>query len=501
MSDQIKLDQMIPSLMFQGTGSDVGKSLLVAGICRAMTRRGIVVRPFKPQNMSNNAAVTSDGGEIGRAQALQARACGVKPSVHMNPVLLKPQSDMGSQVVVQGQVMTTAKARDYYTLKSQLLPKVLESFVKLSKEADIVLVEGAGSPAEVNLRAADIANMGFAEAANVPVILVSDIDRGGVIASIVGTYNLLSDHEKHLLKGYIINKFRGDVTLFETGHDIIRDHTNLPTFGTLTWFDEARKLPAEDAVALEKAGTGKAEAKDKLIKIAVPRLGRIANFDDLDPLQAEPDVQVVLVQAGEPIPGDVDLIILPGSKTTMPDLKALREQGWDIDIQAHLRRGGHVLGICAGFQMLGTKLADPQGIEGPAGEVDGLGLIDMSTTMSGDKRLVEISGVESSTGKTVYGYEMHMGRSEGKGLASPMLTLEGHPDGAVSQDGRIMGCYLHGLFASDSFRNEYLRRFRAGREASIDYEQMVDAVLDRFADHCEAQMDISAMIEMAKSGV
>ncbi|MTI10952.1 cobyric acid synthase [Rhodospirillaceae bacterium RKSG073] len=492
---------MIPSLMFQGTGSDVGKSLLVAGICRAMTRRGIVVRPFKPQNMSNNAAVTSDGGEIGRAQALQARACGVKPSVHMNPVLLKPQSDLGSQVVVQGQVMTTAKARDYYTLKSKLLPKVLESFVKLSEEADIILVEGAGSPAEVNLRAADIANMGFAEAANVPVLLVSDIDRGGVIASIVGTYNLLSDHEKKLLKGYIINKFRGNVTLFETGHDIIRDHTGLPTFGTLTWFDEARKLPAEDAVALEKARAGKAAAKDHLIKVAVPRLGRIANFDDLDPLQAEPDVEVIMVQAGEPIPGDADLILLPGSKTTMPDLKALRAQGWDIDIQAHLRRGGHVLGICAGFQMLGKKLADPQGIEGPAGEVDGLGLIDMSTTMSGDKRLVEISGIESSTSEAVYGYEMHMGRSEGEGLNNPMLILEGHPDGAVSSDGRIMGCYLHGLFASDNFRNEYLKRFRKDREASLDYEQMVEDVLDRFADHCEAQTDIPAMIEMAKSGV
>ncbi|MDX1739357.1 MAG: cobyric acid synthase, partial [Alphaproteobacteria bacterium] len=273
--------------MFQGTGSDVGKSMLVAGICRAMVKRGLTIRPFKPQNMSNNAAVTPEGGEIGRAQALQARACGVPPSVHMNPVLLKPQSNMGSQVIVQGKVFTTARARDYYTLKSQLLPKVIESFELLSKEADIVLVEGAGSPAEVNLRASDIANMGFAEAVDCPVLLVSDIDRGGVIASIVGTWHLLSDNERNLLKGYIINKFRGDISLFESGHEIIHQKTGLQSFGTLPWFDHARKLPAEDAVALESREKSGDAAMDgnlqKKIKIVVPRLGRIANFDDLDP--------------------------------------------------------------------------------------------------------------------------------------------------------------------------------------------------------------------------
>ncbi|WP_259781519.1 cobyric acid synthase [Aestuariispira ectoiniformans] len=485
-----------PALMFQGTGSDVGKSLLVAGLARAYTRRGLTVRPFKPQNMSNNAAVTADGGEIGRAQALQARACGVPPSVHMNPVLLKPQTDMGSQVVVQGKVYATAKARDYYKLKSELLPKVLESFDQLGGEADLLLVEGAGSPAEVNLRNGDIANMGFAEAADIPVVLVADIARGGVIASLVGTWQVLEDSERDRLKGYIVNKFRGDPTLFDSGLEIIGDHTGMPSFGVLPWFAAAARLPAEDAVALERP----ADDCGKGIKVVVPRLDRIANFDDLDPLSAEPDVSVTFISPGTPLPMDADLVLLPGSKTTIADLQAFRAEGWEIDLKAYLRRGGMVVGLCAGYQMLGKVISDPDGIEGPAGSVDGLGLLDTETALTGDKALYEEQGVDLSTGASVHGYEMHMGRTRGPGLQRPMLQLGSGPDGAISQDGRVMGCYLHGLFADDDFRAAFLSRFREGRQAETRYDAMVEQTLDNLADHLEAHLDLDALLATAKAG-
>ncbi|MBC7906573.1 MAG: cobyric acid synthase [Rhodospirillaceae bacterium] len=474
--------------MFQGTGSDVGKSLLVAGLARAFTRRGLAVRPFKPQNMSNNAAVTADGGEIGRAQALQARACGVAPVSDMNPVLLKPQSDVGAQVVVQGRVLTTAGARDYYRLKPSLLPAVLESFRRLSAGADLMLVEGAGSAAEVNLRAADIANMGFAEAADVPVILIGDIDRGGVIASIVGTWELLPEAERRRLKGYVINKFRGDPSLFQPAIDIIAARTGLPCLGVLPWFADAALLPAEDAASLKsQSGTG-------AFRVVVPQLSRIANFDDFDPLAAEADVRLSIIPPGRPLPADADLIILPGSKATIADLAFLRAQGWDIDVLAHMRRGGRVLGICAGYQMLGRSVADPLGVESPKGSVaPGLGLLDVDTVMAGDKVLVEITGTDRE-GHTVTGYEMHMGRTEGPDCTRPFLTLAGQPDGAVSRDGRIMGCYLHGLFASDSFRHTFL-----GRESGVAYEVQVDDVLDRLAVHLEAHMDLDGLLALARA--
>lgn len=482
------------ALMFQGTGSDVGKSLLVAGLARALTRRGLKVCPFKPQNMSNNAAVTEDGGEIGRAQALQARACGVAPSVHMNPVLLKPQTDMGSQVVVQGKVYATAKARDYYKLKAELLPKVLESFARIGDDADILLVEGAGSPAEVNLRAGDIANMGFAEAADIPVILVADIARGGVIASLVGTHRVLEDSERGRIKGYIVNKFRGDPSLFDSGLDIIGEHTGMTSYGVLPWFAAADKLPAEDAVALERPSGD----RNKAIKIAVPRLGRIANFDDLDPLSAEPDVSVAFVAPGNPLPADADLVLLPGSKTTIADLEAFRAEGWDIDLKAHLRRGGMVLGLCAGYQMLGQVISDPDGIEGPAGSVDGLGLLDTETELTGDKALYEEQGIDLTTQARVRGYEMHMGRTSGPGLDRPMLQLGSGPDGAISEDGQVMGCYLHGLFADDSFRAAFLARFRDGRRSETRYDAMVDQTLDDLAAHMEAHLDLDGLLAVAK---
>ncbi len=482
-----------PAIMFQGTGSDVGKSLMVAGLCRAYTRAGRKVRPFKPQNMSNNAAVTAEGGEIGRAQALQARACGVAPSVHMNPVLLKPQSEIGAQIVVQGKVWGQAKARDYRALKPQLMPAILDSFARLSTEADLVLVEGAGSPAEINLREGDIANMGFAEAADVPVLLVGDIDRGGVIASIVGTMKLLPDAEAARIKGYLINKFRGDPTLFEDGLRAIDAATGLKSLGVVPWFDRAHLLPAEDAVALN----GYLARASGEIRIAVPRLPRIANFDDLDPLRAEPDVRVELIEPGHPLPADADLILLPGSKSTIGDLAALRQAGWDIDLRAHVRRGGKVLGLCGGYQMLGTRLDDPEGTEGPAGAVDGLGLLAVDTTLAGDKALVEVTGTERASGLKVRGFEMHIGRTTGADTARPMLDLDGRPDGAVSADGRVMGTYLHGIFADDAFRHDFLNRLRAREASGVAYEAQVERVLDELADHLQHHVDLDRILDLA----
>jgi len=487
------MQRRVPAIMFQGTGSDVGKSLIVAGLCRLYARQGRRVRPFKPQNMSNNAAVTAECGEIGRAQALQARACGVAPSVHMNPVLLKPQSEIGAQVVVQGKVWGEAKARNYRALKPQLLPAVLDSFARLSEDADLVLVEGAGSPAEVNLREGDIANMGFAEAADVPVLLVGDIDRGGVIASIVGTMKLLPESEAARIKGYLINKFRGDPLLFEDGLVTIDRATGLNSLGVVPWFARAHLLPAEDAVALN----GYRAHGEGEIRIAVPHLPRIANFDDLDPLRAEPDVRVELIEPGRPLPADADLILLPGSKSTIGDLQALRAAGWDIDLKAHARRGGRVLGLCGGYQMLGARLDDSDGTEGPAGAVDGLGLLQIETRLGGDKALVEVTGTERASGQKVRGYEMHIGRTSGADCARPMLDLRGRPDGAVSADGRVMGTYVHGLFASDAFRHAFLNSMRARTDSGLAYESQVDRVLDELADHLARHLDTKRILDLA----
>jgi adenosylcobyric acid synthase len=481
--------------MLQGTGSNVGKSLIVAGLCRAFARRGLKVRPFKPQNMSNNAAVTSDGGEIGRAQALQARACGVVPSVHMNPVLLKPQTEIGAQVIVHGRILATCAARDYARLKPDLMPCVLESFERLSRDADLILAEGAGSPAEINLRAHDIANMGFAEAADLPVVLVGDVDRGGVIAALVGTHALIEPAERARMKGYLINKFRGDPSLFEEAHPIIAARTGMRGYGVVPWFEEARLLPAEDILGLEERAAPSAAP----IRIAVPRFARLANFDDLDPLPAEPDVQLQIIPRGAPLPGNADLVILPGSKATLADLAELRAQGWDIDLAAHVRRGGAVLGICGGFQMLGRRIADPAGIEGPPGEAEGLGLLDLETVLSGEKQLHEVRGKELMSGAPVHGYEMHVGRSTGPALSRPMLDLGGRPDGAVSPDGRIMGCYVHGLFAADGFRHAFLARLKERQASGLIFEQQIDATLDMLADHLEAHADLEGLLALARA--
>jgi len=487
------------AIMFQGTGSDVGKSLIVAGLCRAFTRKGLKVRPFKPQNMSNNAAVTADGGEIGRAQALQARACGIAPSRHMNPVLLKPQSETGAQVIVQGEIFGNATAADYHRLKPQLLAKVLESYRFLRAEADLVLVEGAGSPAEVNLRQGDIANMGFALAAAIPVVLVGDIDRGGVIASLVGTKALLAPQESARVKGFIINKFRGDLALFADGVKAIAEKTGFDSLGVLPWFDAARDLPAEDGVALDGTHPGYGTRAGAAIKVVVPQLPRISNFDDLDPLRAEPGVSVEFVTPERALPGDADLIVLPGSKATIVDLIAFRQAGWDIDLKAHIRRGGKVLGLCGGYQMLGLRVADPQNIEGPIGELPGLGLLNVKTKLTPKKTLVEIQGTDRATGTPVKGYEMHVGETAGADCERPMLDLGGRPDGATSADGRVMGCYLHGIFASDEFRRAFLKTMKPDFDSTLSFDSRVDATLDALADHLERHIAVDRILEIANA--
>ncbi|HEX9857805.1 MAG TPA: cobyric acid synthase [Paracoccaceae bacterium] len=479
------------ALMIQGAGSNVGKSLLVAGLCRAARRRGLTVLPFKPQNMSNNAAVTVDGGEIGRAQALQALACGAEPVTDMNPVLLKPESDQGAQVVVQGRRLTTVKARDYAALKPGLMAPVLESFRRLKARADLVIVEGAGSPAEVNLRRGDIANMGFARAADVPVVLAGDIDRGGVIAQMVGTRAVLDPADAAMIRGFLINKFRGDARLFDDGYRLIEAQTGWRGFGVLPFFADAARLPAEDALDLP-AGGGAGGCK-----VACLSLSRIANFDDLDPLAQEPGVALTMIGAGRPIPGDTDLVIIPGSKSTRGDLAYLRAQGWDIDLLAHVRRGGHVLGICGGYQMLGRVVRDPEGIEGAPGETPGLGLLEVETTMTPDKRLTRTRATHAASGLAVEGYEIHIGHTSGPACARPFARVEGRAEGATSADGRIMGSYLHGMFTNDIFRSAFLAQIGAA-PSGLRYGAGVEDTLDALAAHMETHLDVAGLLALAR---
>ncbi|WP_456312611.1 cobyric acid synthase [Rhodovastum atsumiense] len=492
--------------MIQGTSSDVGKSMLVAGLCRAYTRRGLVVRPFKAQNMSNNAAVVRDAdapaearGEIGRAQALQARACRVPASIHMNPVLLKPQTNIGSQVVLRGRVLGNCPARIYHQMRHGLMPAVVDSYERLAAEADLVLVEGAGSGAELYLRNSDITNMHLAETLDLPVVVLGDLDRGGTMAAIVGTHALLSSTDRARVAGYLVNKFRGDFSLFEPACEIISERTGWPFLGVLRWFEQADRLPAEDSLALERPATGGAGG----LKVAVPHLSRIANFDDLDPLGAEPGVSVRWVHPGHPIPRDSDVIVLPGSKATRSDLDVLRREGWDLDILAHVRGGGRVVGLCAGFQMLGRVVRDPTGIEGPPGETPGLGLLDIETEIGGEKRLIEIDMLDHASGERVTGYEMHMGRTTGPGLARPWLLLDDgsgappRPEGAVSRCGRVTGAYVHGLFGADGFRARWLDRVGA-QAAALDFEARTEAAIEALADHVEANLDLDALLALAR---
>ncbi len=485
---------MSRAIMLQGTGSDVGKTVLVAGLCRMARNRGLIVRPFKPQNMSNNAAVTEDGGEIGRAQWLQAFASSVAPSVHMNPVLLKPQTETGSQIVVQGKVVGEARGRDYQAWKPRLLENVLESYRIVSDGADIVFVEGAGSPAEINLRDGDIANMGFARAADVPVILVGDIDRGGVIASIVGTHTILPAEDLRMIAGYLINKFRGDVSLFDSGIEAIERFTGWPCLGVVPWLNDARRLPAEDSVALERI----AGLETGAVKVAVPVLERIANFDDLDPLTAEPGLDIIMVRPGERLPRDAALVIIPGSKSTIGDLAAFRRNGWDIDIEAHRRRGGHVFGICGGFQMLGRSVCDPDGLEGPASEVPGLGLLDIETVMEPEKSVRNVTAHSCLFDVPMTGYEIHLGRTTGADCDRPAAIVDGHPDGAVSPDGKVVGTYMHGVFEAAEFRTRFLASFDVSG-GGFDHRAEVDSALDAIADRLEQLIDFDQLMKIASS--
>ena len=477
--------------MFMGTGSDVGKSLIVAGLCRAFANRGLSVAPFKPQNMSNNAAVTVDGGEIGRAQALQARAARRDPVTAMNPVLVKPEGETGSQVVVRGRRRASLSARQYWADRARLLPEVLAAYHDLAARADLVLVEGAGSASEVNLRAGDIANFGFARAAGLPVALIGDIHRGGVIAAIVGTLAVIDPADAALVKASLVNRFFGDPGLFAAGRTFLERRTGRPCFGPVPHFADAARLPAEDALALDHFPLGQGGG----LHIAVPRLPRIANFDDLDPLRAEPGLTLTLVQPGEAIPRGADIVLLPGSKATRADLAALRANGWHIDIAAHHRAGGVVLGICGGYQMLGRTIADPDGLEGPPGTSDGLGLLDVETVLQPVKVLRNEAARHLASGESLAGYHMHMGETAGPDRSRPFARLDGEDEGAISRDGRVIGTYLHGLFAADGFRRAFL-----GRAASPDlaYEAGIDATLDGLAAHLETHLDLDHLLTLAE---
>jgi adenosylcobyric acid synthase len=491
--------------MLQGTGSDVGKSVLVAGLCRLFANEGLRVRPFKPQNMSNNAAVAAipgadpaeDGwGEIGRAQWLQALACRTPPTVHMNPVLLKPQSETGSQIVVQGRVAGAARGRDYQRLKPALLARVLESFAIVSAEADLVIVEGAGSPAEINLRAGDIANMGFALAADVPVVLVGDIDRGGVIASLVGTHAILSAEDRAAIAGFLVNKFRGDVSLFDEGLAAVTRFTGWPAFGVVPWLARASRLPAEDSVALERMTHRPAGPAAGDLLVAVPRLERIANFDDLDPLLHHPGVAVAFVAPGERLPERAGLVLIPGSKSTIADLAAFRRNGWDADLAAHHARGGRTLGLCGGYQMLGRRIRDPAGVEGETREAEGLGLLDVETVMAREKTVRPVAA-RSPDGLPIEAYEIHMGVTDGPDRARPLALIEGRAEGATSADGRVAGTYLHGLFAADRWRARFLADLGV-TEAASRYGAGVDAALDAIAADLARALDTRALLRIAR---
>ncbi|TVV71087.1 cobyric acid synthase [Sphingomonas solaris] len=480
------------ALMLQGTGSDVGKSVLVAGLCRAFANRGLTVRPFKPQNMSNNAAVTADGGEIGRAQATQAIAARVAPSVDMNPVLLKPQGDRSSQLVVRGQVRGTLAAARWREGREGLLVEVVESYRRLRADSDIVVVEGAGSPAEINLRGGDIANMGFARAAGVPVVLVGDIDRGGVIAALVGTRAVIDPADAAMIHGFLVNKFRGDPALFDDGYRAIEQRSGWRGYGVVPWLADAVRLPSEDAVILERP-RGRYDGR---ITIACPITPRISNFDDLDPLRLEPGVALVMVPPGTPIP-PADLIVLAGSKATIADLAFVRAQGWDIDITAHRRQGRPVLGLCGGYQMLGRRVADPDGIEGPAGAVDGLGLLDVETVLAGAKTLTRVTG--TALGARFEGYEMHVGDTAGADTRRPIGRFDdGRGDGATSADGLVTGSYVHGLFGLAAQRAAWLARLGAAGSGP-DHAASIDTALDAIAETLERHVDVAGLLTLSQT--
>lgn len=480
--------------MIQGTGSDVGKSTVVAGLCRIARRRKLNVAPFKPQNMSNNAAACADGGEIGRAQALQALASGLEPKVDFNPVLLKPQTDKTSQVVVHGRVHSTMEGARYIGGRDSLMTPVMQSFGRLIEAYDLVVIEGAGSPAEINLRERDIANMGFARTAGVPVCLLGDIERGGVIASIVGTKTVIDAADAAMITGFAVNKFRGDPTLFDDGVVAIETQTGWPCYGVIPWLKATSQLPAEDAVTVDR----EQRVGDQPIRIVAPMLSRMANFDDADPLRLESHVDFRFIPRGQALPRDADLIVLFGTKSTLGDLAFLRQQGWDHDIMAHARAGGRVLGICGGYQMLGMRIIDVDGVDDTAGEAEGLGLLDVETRMIGKKTVRAIVGRCARTDHPISGYEIRVGETSGPDSDRPMFTVNGNADGARSANGRIEGTYVHGLLTSDSYRDSFLSRLHDKAQATVNYATTVDQALDELADGLEASLDIDRLFNAAR---
>lgn len=478
------------TLMVQGTTSDAGKSTLVTALCRWLLRQGIAVVPFKPQNMALNSAVTADGGEIGRAQAVQAQACRLAPHTDMNPVLLKPNSDTGAQVIVHGRAVTSMNAVAYHDYKTIAMRAVLASHERLSEAYPVVMVEGAGSPAEINLRAADIANMGFAEAVDCPVILVADINRGGVFAHLVGTLELLSASEQARVKGFVINRFRGDIALLQSGLDWLEQRTGKPVLGVLPYVTDLH-LEAEDGI-----DTRQGEKSERLLKVIVPVLPRISNHTDFDPLRLHPQVDLQFIGPGQPIP-PADLIILPGSKSVRGDLAQLRERGWDAAIARHLRYGGKLIGICGGLQMLGEQVHDPLGLEGPAGSSDGLGLLAYSTVLEAEKQLRNVTGTLDLEQAPVVGYEIHAGVTSGLALERPAVQLaDGRADGAISADGQILATYLHGLFEGSQSCAALLRWAGLADAQTIDYEALRERDIERLADLVEQHLDTARLREL-----
>ena len=475
------------SLMVQGTTSDAGKSTLVSALCRWLVRQGVAVAPFKPQNMALNAAVTADGGEIGRAQAVQAHAARISAHTDMNPILLKPNSDVGAQVIIQGRPIGNMDAVAYHAYKPVAMQAALAAYRRLSERYPVVMVEGAGSPAEINLREGDIANMGFAEAVDCPVIIIADIDKGGVFAHLVGTLELLSPSEQARVKGFVINRFRGDIALLEPGLRWLEERTGKPVLGVLPYLHDLH-LEAEDAV-----DTRQVAKQAECLKVVVPVVPRISNHTDFDPLRLHPQVELAFVGPGQPIPA-ADLIILPGSKSVAADLDFLRKHGWDKALARHLRYGGKVLGICGGFQMLGKGLADPLGLEGPAGSVAGLGLLDMQTELRAAKQLTNVTGVLSLEQASVSGYEIHAGISQGRALAQPLVYLHGGGmDGALSEDGQVAGTYLHGFFEQSATQQAVLRWAGLARAKGMDYAALRERDLERLADLVEAHLDTAQL--------
>ncbi|VAW88536.1 Cobyric acid synthase [hydrothermal vent metagenome] len=476
--------------MIQGTTSDAGKSTVVTGLCRWLARRGVSVAPFKPQNMALNSAVSCDGGEIGRAQAVQAMACGLEPHTDMNPILLKPNSDLGAQVIVHGRVISNMSACRYHDYKPVALEAVLESHQRLAAQYQNIIVEGAGSPAEINLRANDIANMGFAEAVDCPVVLVADIDRGGVFAHLVGTLSLLSESEQARVTGFIINRFRGDLALLQSGLDWLEQRTGKPVFGVLPYI-QGLHLEAEDALPREQRSDTHVE-----FRIIVPALPRISNHTDFDALRLHPQLDVQFIAANETPPA-ADLIILPGSKNVRADLAWLRSQGWDKTIERHLRYGGKVIGICGGFQMLGKQINDPDGIESNAGSSKGLGLLDIDTTLIAEKQLRNVRGTLVVADKPAcHGYEIHAGSSHGPGLKQPAIYLDSGTDGAISDDGQVMGFYVHGLFDAEGACATLLSWAGLRTVKKYNYIQLRESSIECLADTIEQHIDTAKLFAL-----